>query len=713
MSSINNNPITNAIDFISHGQKQTAIGNIEHPFDSSQVVDADDKNLALTGFNIQSDMLTSAYFNAEVGDLRETLAAYQIKTEINGLGDCKRRAVFVGGKNCRNGNYSIDVDINVGNYPLDAGKEILDSTGTGTGFYATNTGHEATNGQAIPNMELKGNTFTGNAAGEFPIFPISREYQTKQWPDSVVLGSSLDPYKNASSILDIRDILCTLFGLETLNMGINLDSDSVLGDRPLIAGAVYNNELPHNVYVSLTSAVTQWVRVCSIKITLGDIKLMKLAVGENHSGVAQDLKLSDGTTDAPAIEYCTSFKVELVIDGQYCPRQMIGNGMSHQQLFIWTECKMGRDIDSQTLVNTNYQFTFSSYLVNKFIDPVTKSEKPRQNLNVTKDATNKKIINIANPFDSTTAKSGDYLLVENGASTCPYVYKLAQDSEAIADDLNKVTLSEDFKLPDGKYDLLIVKEDELNTCGFKRFNIDEIRDRYSMFQLISHIGQIYRTSTGLSLPIKLVEYMSQVKGQVSLSNILYYISLSEMYALGNTSTIDAGKRLNQIFEFVRQDTHYYSDLEGANYGIALRYWNDAKDSVETGQDARFSCLNANDTIIDPADGSSHTYKSRNTIRVNKVKHVVITNLPGFKNGRYGTSMSSSNLIHGFFGSLSIDLSFSDTHTPVDVNGMTVHQWDINNMSGSDLVGGQNNPARWNVNADEEYRKLLSSASVNC
>ena len=73
-------------------------------------------------------------------------------------------------------------------------------------------------------------------------------------------------------------------------------------------------------------------------------------------------------------------------------------------------------------------------------------------------------------------------------------------------------------------------------------------------------------------------------------------------------------------------------------------------------------------------------------------------------------MSSSNLIHGYFGSLSIDLSYSDTHTPVDVNGMTVHQWNYNNNT---ALNGNNNPSRWNVNADENYINLVTNANNNC
>ena len=120
MSSDHNNPIANAIDFVSHGQKLTTNGMIENPFSITQTGQgtnpADSSNLALSGFSLQSDMLTSAYFNSEVGDLRETLAAYQIKVEKNKNG-CKRRAIFLGGMNHRDGCSKVCVDVNVGNYP--------------------------------------------------------------------------------------------------------------------------------------------------------------------------------------------------------------------------------------------------------------------------------------------------------------------------------------------------------------------------------------------------------------------------------------------------------------------------------------------------------------------------------------------------------------------------------------------------------------------
>jgi len=48
-------------------------------------------------------------------------------------------------------------------------------------------------------------------------------------------------------------------------------------------------------------------------------------------------------------------------------------------------------------------------------------------------------------------------------------------------------------------------------------------------------------------------------------------------------------------------------------------------------------------------------------------------------------MSSSNLVNVFFGSLSIDLSYSDTTTPVDING---------------------------VDADENYMKEIANAQLN-
>ena len=75
--------------------------------------------------------------------MRETIGAYQIKVDSNG-----HRAIFVGGTNYRDGNSTTQVDVNVGNYPLD----VLDTD--------TNTGKSYASNQGIPNMTLKGNSFS-------------------------------------------------------------------------------------------------------------------------------------------------------------------------------------------------------------------------------------------------------------------------------------------------------------------------------------------------------------------------------------------------------------------------------------------------------------------------------------------------------------------------------------------------------------------------
>ena len=100
--------------------------------------------------------------------------------------------------------------------------------------------------------------------------------------------------------------------------------------------------------------------------------------------------------------------------------------------------------------------------------------------------------------------------------------------------------------------------------------------------------------------------------------------------------------------------------EGGNYGISIKYWDDNSDNVVLNNSSRFTCINTNTEVVIPQDWNTTTnkspsglIKSLNTNRINKVKHVVVTNLPGFVDGRYGTSMSSSNLINGYFGSLSI------------------------------------------------------------
>lgn len=110
-----------SIDLVSHGTKKTTTGIIEHPFTISETGSNGDKsNVSLSGFSMQSAMLSSAYFNSEVGDLRKILAGYQIKIDKTNQ---KHRAVFIGGMNNRDGNSQVKVDVNVGNYPID----ILDT----------------------------------------------------------------------------------------------------------------------------------------------------------------------------------------------------------------------------------------------------------------------------------------------------------------------------------------------------------------------------------------------------------------------------------------------------------------------------------------------------------------------------------------------------------------------------------------------------------
>ena len=155
-------------------------------------------------------MLTSAYFNSEVGDLRETLAAYQIKTnnDIN-----KHRAIFIGGKNYRNEKSSVNVDVNVGNYPLD----VADTD--------TNTGYSWKEFKGIPNITLKGNTFLES----MPLYPLT--LQNKPIYDaneSNTLSTNLNNYSNISSLMDAVELLKNIFGLKSINTNLLGKDDSNL-----------------------------------------------------------------------------------------------------------------------------------------------------------------------------------------------------------------------------------------------------------------------------------------------------------------------------------------------------------------------------------------------------------------------------------------------------------------------------------------------------
>ena len=698
-SFIFNNPITNAIDFIGHGQKQTSTGNIENQFSNNQSGSlSDSQNLALSGFSTQSDMLTSAYFNAEVGDLRALLAAYQVKTFNDRQGNCSHRAVFLGGRNYRDGNSVVDIDVNVGNYPID----VEDNN--------TNTGRSWKQGLGIPNIRLKGSTFFE----KLPIYPLTLQnpsFKNKPFP-----VGSLSRYESTTSLIDIIEMLKTLFGLNILNVNIdgNFGYDSEGIGKDLTRLVTYpslsntNTKLITPAYVSFTSAVTQWVRILEIRISIGETISQELITNLFHS---------DGT-QAQAL-FASKLKVELVVDGSYCPRQIIGNGTSHQQLFVWLEGKHGIPTDVSTQIHSSLQFGFSNFLVyslnsTQYLPLFKVSDKVIRVPKILRDSMG----------GDTPPKKDEYLFVgiNPGEIKRDYYYKLASDAISVNNNTQwELELVEIYDHESGEdHNIKIVTESMIKICGCKRFNIDDIRDRYCMLQLIAHIGLIYRTSTGLSLPLKLVEYMSQVRADNNLTLLLYYLSLCEMFIGGDTKTVDYGKTLHQMFDFIENDNYYYNYSEGGNYGIALRYWDDASDCVVTGESSRFTCLNTDETIIYPEDwnpnasppSSASGYSpSIKTLRMNKVKHIVATNLPGFSNGRYGTSMTPSNLTSGYFGTLAIDMSYSDIHTPVDINGMTIHQYNIDNIS-KHYHGDNTNPARFNINGDEDYRQNVPLSSIS-
>jgi len=673
-----------SLDFISHGQTGTTSGNISHQFSAKQTGNGwDANNTALSGYSLKSDMLTSAYFNAEVGDIRSKIAAYQIKVDTENK---KHRAIFLGGHNLRDGSSYLPVDVNVGNYPVDI--DEMD----------TNTGLSWRKYNGIPNMHLKGNSF----ANEMPVYPLTNNngpIKIANLPNSI-----LDRYKHANSLIDTIDLLKNVFGLSSISMNLkNTKNDSNIKYDPTTnIGNITNVEVItsdstckftplKDVYISLTSAVTHWVKVAKIEFSVGSMVNKTYAGLNNGASPIQILTAKD-------------IVVKLIIDGLYCPRLIIGNGMSHQQLFVWCECNMGNPLNR---INSVLQFTLSNFLV------YPKSIFGNTQLVVNTDVNDDHKITIV--FGTVLLPiAGQYLYTK---APEPYNYEVIYKVVSITT-LNGVStlILDDHFSDTNVYTIKVLSANDLSVYTSHRFNIDEIRDRYGLLQLLSHVGKIYRTSTGLSLPLKLVEYMAQIKTTEDLHNLLEYIFLTDLYSHGGGSTIDSGNKLHQIFHFIQDDNNFYSFSEGGNYGRGLRYWDDASDSVVSDDSGRFSCLNTNEQIIFPSDwnnvndfspsGKIVTYKTKSA---NKIKHVVVTNLPGFNNGRYGTSMSSSNSTNGYFGSLSIDVSFSDTHTPIDINGMTIHQWNFNHTKN---IEGSGDPSKWNMNANEDFRSQMDTANVN-
>ena len=673
------------LDFIQHGSVSDNTNLYGNQFDFSQTGALwDPVNTSLSGYSLKNDMITSAYFNADVGNFRQLIAAYQIKVDINNK---QHRGIFLGGTNYRDGNSQLGVDVNIGNYPLD-----IDENDTNTGFSWKNY-------EGIPNIKLKGNSFATN----MPIYPLTNQNEPIQLAN--LPNELLENFSKVSSLMDGVEILRNIFGLSTITMNLkntkndtNLQYDTTTGIGNMINVETITSDITckftklNDIYISFTSAVTQWIKLDKMEFTIGSIE------NESYNGL-------DGNMGPIQIPIAKNIVIKLYVDGLYCPRQIIGNGMSHQQLFFWNCNKMGHLPDR---IKSILQFSFSNYLV--YPTNVNGGVK----LTVTENFNNEFQITIV--FGSTPKPVvDDYIYMKSAApQNKESIYRVL--SISTTGSVSTIILDNIFTNT-GTYTIKILKSNDFAIYNGARFNIDEIRDRYCILQLLSRVSKIYRSSSGLSLPLKLVEYMAQIRTTNNLNNLLQYIYLCELYGY-NGNSVDSGNKLHQMFHFLQNDLNFYNFSEGGNYGRALRYWDDAADSVVTNDSGRFVCLNTNETIITPSDWNTNMMpigsisgktKSIKTNKINKIKHIVITNLPGFNNGTYGTSMSSSNQINGFFGSLSIDVSYSDTHTPVDINGMTIHQW---NMNTNKNIYSSADPAKWNMNGDENYYTLTQLASAN-
>jgi hypothetical protein len=305
--------------------------------------------------------------------------------------------------------------------------------------------------------------------------------------------------------MDVIELLKNTFGLSSVNTNLtattmsNLayNSTTGIGDSSAMTvntGATeadsYTNIseansgiLGRDVYVSLTSAVTQWVKICKVYVTVGSI------ANKQYSGLNYNNAGALTPIDIPSID---GLVVKLIVDGSYCPRQMIGNGMSHQQLFVW-----GRKGDQSNTLNSLLQFSQTDYMV------YAKDSSGNTELTITRDVNNEKQITYTTTGSFTAPTVGQYLYTKGvNPVNMEAIYKV------VAIDGSTYTLDKQFSPGTNMCNCKVLTANTTDMANYvsARFNIDEIRDRYSMLQLLSHVGRIYRASTGLSLPLKLVEY---------------------------------------------------------------------------------------------------------------------------------------------------------------------------------------------------------------
>jgi hypothetical protein len=147
-------------------------------------------------------------------------------------------------------------------------------------------------------MTLKGNSFQGS----MPIFPLTM--QNKAINDQKAnLSSNLNlaDYGNITSFMDVMELLKNTFGLSSVKTNLtttsmtNLayNSTTGIGDSSAMVINTGATEVDcytsiseansgifgRDVYVSLTSAVTQWVKICKVYVKIDSI------ANEQYSGL--------------------------------------------------------------------------------------------------------------------------------------------------------------------------------------------------------------------------------------------------------------------------------------------------------------------------------------------------------------------------------------------------------------------------------------------
>ena len=443
-------------------------------------------------------------------------------------------AILLEGANNRDGSSSTPLDIHVGNYPVS-----VDDT-------RTNSGRSWREGEGVANLVLQG----ASLGPVLPVYPLTAQ-------NPALSGLPIDDSLSSTpSFIDLIETLKNVFGLSTINYNLNNvkyinnlgNSISSFDFITPNASNIYT-PLHKDIYVSLSSSPSAWVRLAGIKVSIGGL------VDLDHDGL-------------PAVTGVNGLSVELIVDGTPLHALGIGDGSSEQRLYVWNEGPRGDTSNHAIQANSILQFEFSRSLIPTSGTADTSAE-------LTKVASNKLALTLP---PGLSIEPNQYIIVQEQSSSRAFAYQVIQVTESPTFG-TIVTIN--YSAPQtGTYTISVV--DSVDPIASARFDVWEIKRRYAALQIAAEFVAAARARDEGDLSLAWGSYFGRLApGAAARHRELVDELLDTRSAPGDTAEGRCDV-VDPIFSFISDDSNYLAyesvpeaEAEGGGDRVLLRSEEDA------------------------------------------------------------------------------------------------------------------------------------------